>query len=127
MMKPQRCAEPQAGFTLIEVLIALTIVSIALAAFIRMTSQTTSNDGMLEQRSLAMLSAENSLAERQLDKARSATEIVDCPQANQRFICRVRSEPVQQGLRLVTVEVFAARGSDQKVLTLQTQLPESSP
>lgn len=52
------------GFTLIEVLMALAIVSIALAAIVRASSLTITNLGLLEPQSLAMLSAENRLADR---------------------------------------------------------------
>lgn len=118
----------QHGFTLVEVLIALTIVSVALAAFVRMTSQTTSNYGRIEQRTLAMLSAENVLAERRLGKpSPPGIDILACPQAEQKFVCRVRNDPPQQGLRTVTVEVYASRSDQSALLSLQTQLPDLAP
>ncbi|CAB3647146.1 type II secretion system minor pseudopilin GspI [Achromobacter pestifer] len=119
--RPQR----QAGFTLIEVLIALAIISIALAAFVRLTSQTATNQGLLEQRSLAMLSAESSLAELQIGTLPSAgLQQIPCPQADQPFVCRVQIGPSQQGVRSVSVDVYLGRNSDQRLASLQSRLLE---
>lgn len=113
------------GFTLIEVLIALAIISIALAAFVRLTSQTATNLGRVEQNSLAMLSAQNSLAELQIDSLPSpGLRQVACPQGNEPFVCRVQIGPSQDGLRTVSVDVYLGRGSDQRLASLQSQLPE---
>ena len=53
----------RAGFTLIEVLVALAIVSIALLASLRAAGQGTNNFGELRSRLLAGWVAENLLAE----------------------------------------------------------------
>ena len=53
----------QAGFTLVEVLVALAIVSIALLAALRAAGQGTNNFGELRSRLLAGWVAENVLAE----------------------------------------------------------------
>lgn len=52
-----------AGFTLIEVLVALAIVSIALLAALRVAGQGTANIGEMRARMLAAWVAENVLAE----------------------------------------------------------------
>lgn len=118
----------QSGFTLVEVLIALTIASVALAAFLRVSSQTTHNYGLIEQRTLAMMSAENTLAESRLRSLLlPEATLVDCPQAEQKFVCRVRSDPPQQGLRTVTVEVYISRSDPSSLLSLQTRLPDAAP
>jgi general secretion pathway protein I len=59
MLRPNR----PAGFTLVEVLVALAIVSIALMAALRASSQATSAAGELRLRLLAGWVAENRLAE----------------------------------------------------------------
>ncbi len=57
-----RCAN-RSGFTLVEVLVALAIISIALLAALRAASQGTSNVGELRSRLLAGWVAEDLIAE----------------------------------------------------------------
>jgi len=54
---------PEQGFTLVEVLVALAIISIALAAALRAAGQGTSTAGELRMRLFAGWVAENRLAE----------------------------------------------------------------
>jgi general secretion pathway protein I len=61
-MATWRC-DKRAGFTLIEVLVALAIVSIALMSAMRAAGQGTNNVGELRSRLLAGWVAENLLAE----------------------------------------------------------------
>lgn len=116
------CAKDR-GFTLIEILIALTIVSIALAAIVRASSLTIGNLGLLERQSLAMLSAGNVLAELQLGGAPAAPGVSrsDCPQGGVRFVCRLEVGAVVDGLRPVRVEVYAADNGDRLLATLHTR------
>lgn len=58
-----KCAKAFAGFTLVEVLVALAIVSIALLAALRAAGQGTTAVGELRLRLLAGWVAENRLAE----------------------------------------------------------------
>jgi general secretion pathway protein I len=55
-----------AGFTLIEILVALAIVAIALAAGMRAIAQSTDGANALKQRTLALWVAQNRLALSQL-------------------------------------------------------------
>jgi len=120
-----KCVRREKGFTLVEVLIALAIVSVALAAFVRMTIQSTSNLGELEQRSLALLSAENSLSELQIGGLPAiGAHMMACPQADQHFACRVQVGRIQLGLRPVVVEVYADKLSAVRLVRLESQLPE---
>ncbi len=83
------------GFTLIEVIVALAIVAIALAAGLRATSALTTN--ALRQTSvlLAHICAENELVRvrlaRQMPGVGETT--VDCDQAGQRFSVSVNVLP----------------------------------
>ena len=61
-MAKSRCARRK-GFTLVEVLVALAIVSIALLSALRAAGQGTNNVGELRSRLLAGWVAENLLAE----------------------------------------------------------------
>ena len=63
MLRGDRRRHPLGGFTLVEVLVALAIVSIALMAALRAASQATSAAGELRLRLLAGWVAENRLAE----------------------------------------------------------------
>ncbi|WP_167481098.1 type II secretion system minor pseudopilin GspI [Acidovorax cavernicola] len=116
------CAKDR-GFTLIEILIALTIVSIALAAIVRASSLTIGNLGLLERQSLAMLSAGNVLAELQLGGSPAAPGVSrsDCPQGGIRFVCWLEVGAVVDGLRPVRVEVHAADDGDRLLATLHTR------
>lgn len=120
-------AGPAAGFTLIEVLITLAIVAISLAAFIRLTSQTTSNLGRVERKALATLSAQNSLQELRIDAATTQGRWERaCPQGDLPLVCVVTVGPDQGGLRHVTVQVRMP-DDPSPLLALQTQLAQGRP
>ncbi len=57
------------GFTLIEILVALAIVAVALAAGMRAIAQSTDGATALKQRTLALWVAQNRLAVAQLEAA----------------------------------------------------------
>lgn len=86
-----------AGFTLIEVLVALGIVAVALAAGARATSALTENASRQRDALLAQLCAQNTLEQlrlsRQLPDVGDSTQ--SCEQARRRFTVRlsVRGTP----------------------------------
>ena len=53
---------PARGFTLIEILVALAIIAVALAAGMRALAQATDSAGTLKQRTLALWVAQNRVA-----------------------------------------------------------------
>lgn len=57
------------GFTLLEVLVALVVVAVAVAALGRAGSQVLHGQAELEQRTVALWVADNALAELRLDPA----------------------------------------------------------
>lgn len=128
-----RSSRRNRGFTLIEVLMALTIVSIALAAIVRASSLTITNLGLLQQQSLAMLSAENRLAELQLGQGPNTPGVVrsPCPQGGVRLVCRLELSPAVDGLRTATVDVYLAEeggeggGSGNRLASLRTRMQET--
>ena len=62
-----------AGFTLIEVMVALTILAVALAAGYRALGQSSNNADLLKRRALAQWVAQNQVAAMQLRQAPSVT------------------------------------------------------
>jgi len=100
----------EAGFTLLEMLVALTIVAVALAACVRAVGQMAANHAALRDRSLALISAENALAELRaqrvfppLGRARSP-----CPQGRLAMTCeRDVAGTANKDFRQVTVRVTA--------------------
>ncbi|SDT29797.1 type II secretion system protein I (GspI) [Pseudomonas asplenii] len=63
MQRPSR----QPGFTLIEVLVALAIIAVAMSAAVRVAGLMTQSNGMLRDRSVALLAAQSRLAELRLE------------------------------------------------------------
>ena len=109
-MSPPRA---QAGFTLLEVLIALAIVSIALAASIRALGVSAGGAHSMQQRSLALQAAENNLAELRLQRAFPVVgrTTVPCPQGPLALVCEQQVQSTVNGdFRQVTVRVRLAQG-----------------
>lgn len=80
------------GFTMIEVLVALAIIAVALAASIRAVGTMATNASDLHRRLLAGWSADNALA--QLHLAHAWPEVgeqsFDCSQGNVQLVCTQR-------------------------------------
>ncbi|MGC5703336.1 type II secretion system minor pseudopilin GspI [Pseudomonas sp. NFXW11] len=97
----------QAGFTLIEVLVALAIIAVALSAAVRVAGLMTQSNGLLRDKSLALLAAQSRLAELRLE-GRLATGLknVDCDQGRLKLRCEqaIAAAPLP-GLLLVSVQV----------------------
>lgn len=98
----------QQGFTLVEVLIALVIVSVALLACMRALALAAQGSQAMQERSLALLAAENRLAElrllRAFPSAGRSTEA--CPQGHLPLVCDHRFlNSVNSNFRQVTISV----------------------
>jgi general secretion pathway protein I len=79
-----------AGFTLVEILVALAIVAVALAAGMRALAQSADGATTLKSRTLALWVAQNRLANAQLAQPWPAagTSEGDASQAGARFVWR---------------------------------------
>ena len=97
------------GFTLVEVLVALTLVAIALMASLRATAALSTQAHEVRQRAMAQWSAENRLARMRIEREwpplgrRSAA----CPQAELPLVCEeeVFATPNAQ-FRRVEIRVY---------------------
>ncbi|MDS0857233.1 type II secretion system minor pseudopilin GspI [Burkholderia pseudomultivorans] len=80
------------GFTMIEVLVALAIIAIALAASIRAVGTMATGASDLHRRLLAGWSADNALAQLRLAHAWPAVgdQSFDCSQGNVQLVCSQR-------------------------------------
>ena len=101
------------GFTLVEVLVALTIVAVALMASLRAVGAMSSSAYDLRQRTLAQWSAENRLAQIRVQAEWPAVgkRSFDCSQAEVRMVCdeQVFATPNAQ-FRRIEISVFTAEG-----------------
>lgn len=116
------------GFTLIEVLVAMTIAAVALMAAIRATGSLALGSAELRSRTLAQWSAENRLA--QIRIAREWPNLgrrqYDCSQAAVVLVCREDVYPTPNPLfRRVEVAVYTEDGSFRlaRLVGFSTRLP----
>lgn len=99
-------APRQDGFTLLEVLVALAIVSVALAAVVRALGLGVSNTLTMQQRALAMHAAENRVVELRLSRAvpPSGRRVEPCPQGPFLLECEQHVQDTVNGsFKLATV------------------------
>lgn len=105
---------PEAGFTLIEVLIALAITGIALAACVRALGISASGTQAMRERTMALLSAENRMAELRLLNAfpGPGRQTENCPQGPLTLVCEqeIRTSN-NSNFRQVTITVRSTDGT----------------
>lgn len=108
------------GFTLIEVLVAMTIAAIALMTAMRATGSLAVNSAELRDRTLAQWSAENRLSQIRISGEWPAPgrREYDCSQAGVELVCREQVFQTPNPLfRRVEVSVFPV-GSDHRLSRL---------
>ncbi|WP_423195454.1 MULTISPECIES: type II secretion system minor pseudopilin GspI [unclassified Cupriavidus] len=114
MKRAQPCRRPAAGFTLIEVLVALTILAVALTAAMRAMGSMVESGMALQSRMLAEWSAENHFATLRLSKTWPApgTRGYDCPQGGTPLWCEetVSGTP-NPSFRRVEIAVYPSAGN----------------
>ena len=105
----------QLGFSLIEVLIGLSILAIALTAGVKALTQNVQTQTTLQQQYLAMLSANDALNKLYLQKIWPEFEVhkSNCSQLNVPLVC-IRSTFATPNplFRRVVIEVYLASPSD---------------
>jgi len=108
----------EAGFTLVEVLVALAIVGVALAASVRAVGMIGQNNAALRAKSLALVEAENQLAELRLARVMPSPgrQTEACPQGPLALQCeRVFTNSENNNIRQVMIRVYP-EGEPDRVL-----------
>jgi general secretion pathway protein I len=117
----------QNGFTLIEVLVALTIVAVALGASLRAVGAMTNNSQHLQSKLYASWSAENRLAELRLAGVAPPNGVRDfaCPQGRLPFHCVEEVRPTPNVyMRRIVLQIYADAGRSQHILTVNSVMPD---
>jgi len=114
---------PPAGFTLIEVMVALTIVAITLGAGIKAAGALTGNTQRLADVSAAQWCADNQLAGLRLSGLTPPIGDSDfgCVELGQNYLGKLVVRPTPNPW-FVNVEARLADASGQQILTLSTVL-----
>ncbi len=116
------------GFTLLEVLVALVIIGVALAASMRGAMSLTTTAEYTREKMLAVMTAENRLLELRLARERleQGENSVPCEQGGLTFQCVQAVKPTPNPFfRRVEVRVFknAPDGTPRMLAELMTVLP----
>ena len=116
------------GFTLLEVLVALVIIGVALAASMRGAMSLTTTAEYTREKMLAVMTAENRLLELRLARERleQGENSVPCEQGGLTFQCVQAVKPTPNPFfRRVEVRVFktGSDGSPRMLAELMTVLP----
>jgi general secretion pathway protein I len=103
-----------AGFTLVEVLVALAVLTIALAAVMRALSQSIDTSASLRDRTIAMWVAQNRLTKHQVERDFPALDTTegDAEMAGRAWRWReqVTPAPGEPAMRQIHIEVRTASG-----------------
>jgi general secretion pathway protein I len=120
------CARHSAGFTLLEVLVALVIVGTALGASLRAVGSLTRNSDGLRASMMATWSAENRLTQIRLGSEFPdvGERSFDCPQGDLHLVCHevVLSTP-NPLFRRVEVSVADAQTPERRIIKLTQVVP----
>ncbi|WP_421567405.1 type II secretion system minor pseudopilin GspI [Stenotrophomonas sp. PD6] len=106
------------GFTLIEVLIALAIVAVALAAVMRAVSVATDDQARIRDRRLALICVQNRWEELRLNAYPLQDARWTCEQGRSRFLGVQRIEQ-RNGERLVELAVYMEQQRDKRLIVVR--------
>jgi general secretion pathway protein I len=123
--------KPRRGFTLVEVLVALTIASVALMAALRASATLTISAEDLRLRTYALWSAENFLArirvEARWDDLALGRRTADCPQGKIELVCESEvfstPNPFFKRVEIYVTEKDASTRKLAKLTGFATNLP----
>ncbi|UDI90599.1 type II secretion system minor pseudopilin GspI [Pseudomonas sp. IAC-BECa141] len=119
-----RTPSPQAGFTLIEVLVALAIIAVAMSAAVRVAGLMTQSSGVLRDRSIAMIAAQSRMAELRLEgRLPMGMKAQDCDQGRLMLRCEQIISAAENGRLLkVGLQVFDRNQEAPPLARLETLL-----
>ena len=119
-----RTPSPQAGFTLIEVLVALAIIAVAMSAAVRVAGLMTQSSGVLRDRSIAMIAAQSRMAELRLEgRLPMGVKAIECDQGRLLLRCEQVIGGAENGRLLkVGVQVFDRSQERPPLARLETLL-----
>ena len=110
------------GFTLIEVLVALAIIAVAMAAAVRVAGLMTQSNGLLRDKSIALLAAQSRLAQLRLDGGlRRGKQTIECDQGRLKLRCE-QTVTANGPLFQIKVQVLDASRDAPPLARLETQV-----
>ncbi|MFJ2711089.1 type II secretion system minor pseudopilin GspI [Pseudomonas sp. NPDC087346] len=113
----------EAGFTLIEVLVALTIIAVAMSAAVRASGLMTQSSGVLRDRSIALLAAQSRMAELRLEgKLPMGMKAQECDQGRLLLRCEQVIANGPSGLLKIGIQVFDRNQDAPPLARLETLL-----
>jgi len=114
----------EAGFTLIEVLVALAIIAVAMSAAVRVAGLMTQSNGLLRDRSIALVAAQSRMAELRLEgRLPTGIKAVECDQGRLLLRCEQVIATAENGRMLtVGIQVFDRSQDAPPLARLETLL-----
>ena len=110
-----RAQRSQQGMALIEVLVGMAIMAIVLISAMRAISSDTDTQQAVMTRSLALISANNTMTALYISQSWPSlgTETIPCPQLNYPFVCEQKVlSSANPNFRRVDINVYLDNGSD---------------
>lgn len=119
-----RAPSRESGFTLIEVLVALAIIAVAMSAAVRVAGLMTQSNGVLRDRSIALIAAQSRMAELRLEgRLPVGMKAVECDQGRLLLRCEQVIGAAQNGRLLkVGIQVFDRNQDAPPLAKLETLL-----
>ena len=115
--------KPRRGFTLIEVMVALTVLAVAFSAGYRALGQSTNNVELMKRRALAQWVAQNQLAMMQLNPMGATNATGTQRQAGIDFVWQVTLNPTPNpAFRKVDIDVADQAQAEYRLSRLSAYL-----
>ena len=116
-----RCASSEQGFTLVEMLVALAVFSLAALALLRLQGATVSNTGLLQEQAMAQIVARNLAVEALTDPVApafgTATGQVENGGRTWSWVRRTARSP-EARIQQIEISVRSEQGRDAASLTV---------